>query len=227
LAQELGVLCFENEAAGLMNTFPCVVIRGVSNYADSHTSKRWQGYAAATAAAYAKELLNVMPAEQDPVSLVGESQMLEGNPIATGSSLAGRLLNTMSRPSQPIESAGSTTQISRLSKAYIPMLVGLSDKLHQVEVTDRETDPVVFNKLRDTYYEALNPVHQWIPQNRLVFRVGAWLQEIPSWKSVARIQSWLWTWICPLFRMFSLWDLAEIQVVKVRQPETKSRLTIL
>ena len=62
IAQEEGILCFETEAAGLMKTFPCVVIRGVCNYADDHENTRWQGYAAAAAAAYAKELLLWMPA---------------------------------------------------------------------------------------------------------------------------------------------------------------------
>lgn len=52
-----GALCFEMEAAGLMNFFPCLVIRGICDYADSHKNKSWQPYAAATAAAYAKELL--------------------------------------------------------------------------------------------------------------------------------------------------------------------------
>ncbi len=56
-----GVLCFEMEAAGLMNNFPCLVIRGICDYADSHKNKRWQPYAARTAAAYAKELLLVIP----------------------------------------------------------------------------------------------------------------------------------------------------------------------
>lgn len=64
LRRELDVLCFEMEAAGLMDRFPCLVIRGICGYADSHRNKRWQGYAAATAAAYAKELLSVMPAKQ-------------------------------------------------------------------------------------------------------------------------------------------------------------------
>jgi nucleoside phosphorylase len=56
-----GVLCFEMEAAGLMDTFPCLVIRGICDYADSHKNKQWQPYAAGTAAAYAKELLSVVP----------------------------------------------------------------------------------------------------------------------------------------------------------------------
>jgi nucleoside phosphorylase len=56
-----GILCFEMEAAGLMNSFPCLVIRGICDYADSHKNKRWQPYAAGTAAAYAKEILSVIP----------------------------------------------------------------------------------------------------------------------------------------------------------------------
>ncbi|KAL4933770.1 uncharacterized protein BDV17DRAFT_67832 [Aspergillus undulatus] len=54
------VLCFEMEAAGLMNSFPCVVVRGICDYSDSHKSKDWQEHAAAVAAAFAKELLSVV-----------------------------------------------------------------------------------------------------------------------------------------------------------------------
>ncbi|OAR01571.1 hypothetical protein LLEC1_07590 [Akanthomyces lecanii] len=56
LAAEENVLCFEMEAAGLMNRFPCIVIRGICDYADSHKNKQWQGYAAMAATAYAKDL---------------------------------------------------------------------------------------------------------------------------------------------------------------------------
>ncbi|KAF3312506.1 hypothetical protein TWF173_007116 [Orbilia oligospora] len=51
------VLCFEMEAAGLINVFPCLVIRGICDYADSHKNKIWQPHAAIVAAAFAKELL--------------------------------------------------------------------------------------------------------------------------------------------------------------------------
>ena len=61
LAVEKDVLCFEMEAAGLMNHFPCLVIRGICDYSDSHKSKEWQGYAAMAAAAYAKDLLCRIP----------------------------------------------------------------------------------------------------------------------------------------------------------------------
>ena len=63
LAEE-GVLCLEMEAAGLVNHFPCLIIRGICDYADSHKNKAWQGYSAMAAAAYAKDLLGrITPAK--------------------------------------------------------------------------------------------------------------------------------------------------------------------
>jgi nucleoside phosphorylase len=61
LRKETSALCFEMEAAGLMVDFPCIVIWGICDYADSHKNKQWQGYAALAAAAYAKELLSYLP----------------------------------------------------------------------------------------------------------------------------------------------------------------------
>jgi nucleoside phosphorylase len=54
------------EAAGTMNTIPVGNIRGVCDYADVHKTKDWQGYAAAVAAAYAREVLCIInpPEEQ-------------------------------------------------------------------------------------------------------------------------------------------------------------------
>ncbi|KAJ5740916.1 Pfs NACHT and Ankyrin domain protein [Penicillium malachiteum] len=57
-------ICFEMEASGLMNHFPCLVIRGICDYADSHKNDRWQRYASATSAAYAKEFLAYVPATE-------------------------------------------------------------------------------------------------------------------------------------------------------------------
>ncbi|PVH98942.1 purine and uridine phosphorylase [Periconia macrospinosa] len=80
LRRELGsVLCFEMEAAGLMNSFPCLVIRGICDYADSHKNKRWQAYAAGTAAAYAKEVLSVIPAAEVVETRTAEEAMCDAN----------------------------------------------------------------------------------------------------------------------------------------------------
>ena len=57
-------LCIEMEAAGLMDNFPCMVIRGICDYTDSHKNDRWQKHAAAVAAAFARELLSyVQPSD--------------------------------------------------------------------------------------------------------------------------------------------------------------------
>ncbi|KAE8360872.1 violaceus kinesin [Aspergillus caelatus] len=68
IAQELNILCFEMEAAGLMDQLPCLVIRGICDYCDSHKHKQWQGYAALTAAAYARALLEVVPPYNNDLS---------------------------------------------------------------------------------------------------------------------------------------------------------------
>ncbi|KAJ5760316.1 hypothetical protein N7520_007472 [Penicillium odoratum] len=75
LRLETGALCFEMEAAGLMLDFPCIVIRGVCDYADSHKNKQWQGYAALAAAAYAKDLLGYVPLSH-VIILVNEVQAM-------------------------------------------------------------------------------------------------------------------------------------------------------
>lgn len=64
LSRKLDILCFEMEAAGLVDCFPCLVIRGICDYCDSHKNKGWQEYAAAVAAAYAKELLSLIQATE-------------------------------------------------------------------------------------------------------------------------------------------------------------------
>ncbi|KAI6357147.1 hypothetical protein MCOR25_007722 [Pyricularia grisea] len=60
-AKETGILCFEMEAAGVVNRYNCLVVRGISDYSDSHINKEWQGFAAMAAAAYARALLDDIP----------------------------------------------------------------------------------------------------------------------------------------------------------------------
>ncbi|KAH2971614.1 hypothetical protein KXW58_001801, partial [Aspergillus fumigatus] len=64
LAKEYGALCFEREAAGAMADFRCLVIRGISHYCDSHNNDQWEGFAAAAAAAYARQLFFHMPIDE-------------------------------------------------------------------------------------------------------------------------------------------------------------------
>ncbi|KAF3907450.1 hypothetical protein ABW21_db0208293 [Orbilia brochopaga] len=66
IGQKLGAYCFEMEAAGLADVIECLAIRGICDYSDSHKNKQWQQYAAATAAAYAKELISTIPVNLSP-----------------------------------------------------------------------------------------------------------------------------------------------------------------
>lgn len=66
LAKAHNILCFEMEAAGILNIMPCLAIRGICDYSDCHKHKLWQEYAAAAAAAYAKRLLCRVRAYQIP-----------------------------------------------------------------------------------------------------------------------------------------------------------------
>jgi nucleoside phosphorylase len=61
LANKEKALCFEMEAAGLMDDFPCLVVRGICDYSDTHKNDEWQGYAALAAAVYSKALLTRIP----------------------------------------------------------------------------------------------------------------------------------------------------------------------
>ncbi|KAM0449188.1 hypothetical protein ACHAO4_007851 [Trichoderma viride] len=61
IAKPKGIIAFEMEGAGIMEEIPCVVIKGVCDYADCHKSKKWQDFAAATAASALRAILEYMP----------------------------------------------------------------------------------------------------------------------------------------------------------------------
>ncbi|KAF7122890.1 hypothetical protein CNMCM5793_001000 [Aspergillus hiratsukae] len=81
LTRNLDILCFEMEAAGLMNHLPSIVIRGICDYSDSHKNKDWQPYAALTSAAYGRLLLSVVPVpssgKDDKLLTVEEKECFE------------------------------------------------------------------------------------------------------------------------------------------------------
>ncbi|KAL9096282.1 MAG: hypothetical protein Q9165_001279 [Trypethelium subeluteriae] len=92
-----GVLCFEMEAAGLMRVFPCLVIRGICDYADSHKNSKWQAYAAATAAAYAKELLlAIQPIDVEKIPEV--SEMISEAQVSNCTSFSPEGVSPVNRP---------------------------------------------------------------------------------------------------------------------------------
>ncbi|GKU04332.1 transcription factor [Fusarium langsethiae] len=57
IAAQHNLIAFEMEGAGVWDEVPCIIVKGICNYADSHKNKAWQDFAAATAAAVAKAIL--------------------------------------------------------------------------------------------------------------------------------------------------------------------------
>ncbi|KAI7914350.1 hypothetical protein M9X92_009043 [Pyricularia oryzae] len=57
MAKKHGIIAFEIEGAGAWDGAPCVVVKGVCDYADSHKNKKWQRLAAATAGSVTKAIL--------------------------------------------------------------------------------------------------------------------------------------------------------------------------
>ncbi|KAI6084967.1 hypothetical protein F4821DRAFT_241966 [Hypoxylon rubiginosum] len=72
-ARKHDILCFEKEATRMRDAAQYLVIRGISDYADSHSSDIWHAWAAATAAAYAREVLSFVPAASKTIPLAANT----------------------------------------------------------------------------------------------------------------------------------------------------------
>ncbi|KAK1594591.1 phosphorylase superfamily protein [Colletotrichum navitas] len=66
VAKAHGLIAFEMEGAGVWDEIPCIVVKGVCDYADSHKNKNWQDFAAAIAAATTRTLLERYPTRETP-----------------------------------------------------------------------------------------------------------------------------------------------------------------
>ncbi|RTE80803.1 hypothetical protein BHE90_004681 [Fusarium euwallaceae] len=152
-------LCFEMEAAGLMNHFPCIVIRGISDYADSHKNDRWQRYAAATAAAYAKELLSFIPARNLEATKRAADVM-----ISITKDLA-RIQSDTSNTKQAVQSM--RTDVLNLDRqsalSRLPIAVGASFDSHA-----EENNPTC---LPGTRLTLINEIMSWVqdPLSKSIF----------------------------------------------------------
>jgi hypothetical protein len=56
IAEKHQVVAFEMEGAGIWDEVPCIVVKGVCDYAYCHKNKGWQVFASATAAAAARAI---------------------------------------------------------------------------------------------------------------------------------------------------------------------------
>lgn len=77
VAKRYGVLAFEMEGAGVWDELPCIIVKGVCNYADSHNNNLWQNFAAATAATVAKSLVERYTKTDKPTIIQVKQQIEE------------------------------------------------------------------------------------------------------------------------------------------------------
>jgi nucleoside phosphorylase len=61
IAHQHNVIALEMEGAGVWDEIPCIIVKGVCDYADSHKNDLWQRYAAAAAASVMKAVLGRYP----------------------------------------------------------------------------------------------------------------------------------------------------------------------
>ena len=134
IANKENVIAFEMEGAGVWERFPSVVVsKAVCDYADSHKNKKWQGYAAASAAACTKAFLKEWIVADKPedfgrrasetsqtISRAPSSPITEEEPrpgitkIATSSSIDSKSQTISRAPSIPIAEEESRPGITKI-----------------------------------------------------------------------------------------------------------------
>ncbi|KAM3538275.1 hypothetical protein ARSEF1564_008806 [Beauveria bassiana] len=83
IAAEHGIIAFEMEGTGIWDEIPCIVVKAICDFSDSHKNKAWQDYAAATAAAVGRALLERCTREDDDANAVKSQEKLSREDGAT------------------------------------------------------------------------------------------------------------------------------------------------
>ncbi|EQB53738.1 hypothetical protein CGLO_06529 [Colletotrichum gloeosporioides Cg-14] len=81
MAQQHSIIAFEMEGAGVWDEIPCIIVKSVCDYADSHKNKMWQGFAAVAAASATKAVLNMYNFATAPTVTTYASHAEEPDPV--------------------------------------------------------------------------------------------------------------------------------------------------
>lgn len=66
ITKQVGIIAFEMAGAAVWDEVPCIVVKGVRDYADCPKHKDWQNFGAATAAAVTKAIIqHCTPTDQN------------------------------------------------------------------------------------------------------------------------------------------------------------------
>ncbi|KAH6972231.1 nucleoside phosphorylase domain-containing protein [Ilyonectria sp. MPI-CAGE-AT-0026] len=87
IAAAHNLIAFEMEGAGIWEEIPCIVVKGVCDYADSHKNKKWQDFAAATAASVARAILERYFVNYEPQVQALEASNAQGNGLEQTNSI--------------------------------------------------------------------------------------------------------------------------------------------
>ncbi|KFA68372.1 hypothetical protein S40285_02495 [Stachybotrys chlorohalonatus IBT 40285] len=174
LAKQFDALCFEMEAAGVVDSLPTLSIRGICDYADSHKNKYWQRYAAGVAAAYAKEWLGVvtlMETRERHTGLVAEQHRgflwIKGKPWAGKSTLMKHAVSRVEKSDSPIRESGPplmdgghapdvfTNAIGRLGHRRVMCFVDAPDECDTKQARNMIS---YFEELQDTALASATPL---------------------------------------------------------------------
>ncbi|KAB8226961.1 uncharacterized protein BDW43DRAFT_28636 [Aspergillus alliaceus] len=153
---QLNILCFEMEAAGLMNNIPCLIIRGICDYCDSHKNDEWHNYAALVAAAYARELLMVL-----------RPQRVDAMPP-----WAERVAQELQQVTQELTILSNNQRTALTKIEHIDQKIGL-DKLSAIQEAEFNSfsDRDEIQCLQGTRTELLQQIKEWatMPSQKSIF----------------------------------------------------------
>jgi nucleoside phosphorylase len=79
IVRQENVIAFEMKGSGVWDEVPCIVVKGVCDYADCHKHKGWQNFAAAVAAAAAKAILERYTQTDQKEPEAGLSEILDAS----------------------------------------------------------------------------------------------------------------------------------------------------
>ncbi|KAI1439530.1 purine and uridine phosphorylase [Annulohypoxylon stygium] len=167
-ARKHRVIAFEMEGAGVWYNLPCIVIKGVCDYADSHKNKAWQHYAAITAASCTKVFLG----EWDPSTNEVQHKSLHAMSRDTMSSVTDKqqlsiLSQNTTLPTEP--------RINKNNHYYATELQSL---ISEINTTSSSSQPALHSntQLADIYVsgQVLIRLRRWWsnPNSELL-----WIQE--------------------------------------------------
>ncbi|KAF4958877.1 hypothetical protein FGADI_2079 [Fusarium gaditjirri] len=153
LIREKNVIGFEMESVGVWEVFPCIVIKSVCDYADSHKNKDWQDYSAVCAAACTKAFLAYWNSAKQSVDARAEEEELRERILK---SLYFPEMNE--RKSIVTSEAPSTLEwIFSVSRPQMFDSTSSDDGRYSTEAadgsTDQESDPGAYSNEADVSYD--------------------------------------------------------------------------